>query len=1400
MRFILGGILYLLCLGQSLAAMSTEEMVPPALKPWTQWVLYEHEVSPCPSLYNQIGAERLCAWPAPLSLNLSQQGGAFTQSWEVEQEGWILLPGDKGYWPLDVTTNGKPIAVSDHAGVPAIFLKPGRHAVTGKFRWAQLPERLKVPETVALVQLKIDGTTVKFPYVDDAGMVWLRDQQPQEAKPGVAENRHTLNVSRLISDDVPLKVVTFLDISISGDARELMLGPVALPGAIPLALSSRLPVKLEADGRLRLQARPGRWTIEFTARFPGNLASIPLPAVKGEAWVNEEIWAFQANPLVRLAEVKGLEQIDPRQTSLPDAWQGFPAYRMTAGQKMSFEVRRRGNPEAAPNSFTLRRQVWMDFDGQGFTVADHINGLMNRDWRLNMFAPYQLGRVAINGEDQVITHLDGERGAGIEIRQHQLALTAESRLDERQLPGLGWDSEFNAVSGQLYLPPGWTLLSMGGVDQVSNSWIKKWTLLDIFLVLIITLAVKRLWDWRVAALALVLLTLTWHEPGAPRMIWLNLVIAIALWRALPAGTMKLLINGYRWASAAALVLLFLAFAIDAVREGLYPQLENPQSIYRSAPIAPPSAAVFMNEQLAPEAEVDLGSAPRQVYESAKEMADAAISALPSEEYQRGRAEVRAKPDAALMTQQVIDPNARRQTGPGLPRWQWQTIDFAWNGPVQADQEITLRLISPVGHLWLNLLSVVLMGALAAFMLGFDLKDKQWFGFSALKGVFMLCCCTLLWLGPAPQAWAAPEPAVFPDEAMLKELERRLVKALEEPPKCAPQCAQSPRLRLVVQPAALTIHMEVHAGAEVAVPLPFEANQWLPTEVILDDRLAVGVSRIKSQYYALVPAGVHRLSLRGPLPELASVRIPLPLNPYHIEAEAVGWRVEGITDGKAAGQVQLLRQSKRASQTSVESAYETQALPPFVIIERTVLLGIDWNVQTTVKRVSGLGDAIALEIPLLAGESVLSADAKEKNGKVHITLGAGQGSAGWTSSLSKGDTLRLAAPQTTQWLEHWRLSVSPIWRIGYQGIPEILQQSPAGDWMPQWWPWPGEEIIVAVTRPAGIAGATLTIDETRMQVTPGKRAAETVFHMQMRSSQGEQRDLILPAGALLQKLLIDDVEQPIQQSMNKVPLTITPGSHAIRLIWRQDTGIDARYTTPVLDLGLPAVNNNLTVAMPQDRWILFAGGPKVGPAILFWGVLLVILLVALALGKTKTTPLKTHHWILLGVGFSQAPVWMPALVAAWFFLLAYRERQPAAVSDRRFNALQLLLVFTTCLAGAFMLYAIWQGLLGLPHMQIVGNGSWEYELNWYQDRAEGVLPSAWVISVPIFVYRLLMLAWALWLAFALLNWVKWGWRCFSSNGLWRKVTVPVIKKTPQPEAPQEKKATQEPDKREPWTDA
>ena len=128
-----------------------------------------------------------------------------------------------------------------------------------------------------------------------------------------------------------------------------------------------------------------------------------------------------------------------------------------------------------------------------------------------------------------------------------------------------------------------------------------------------------------------------------------------------------------------------------------------------------------------------------------------------------------------------------------------------------------------------------------------------------------------------------------------------------------------------------------------------------------------------------------------------------------------------------------------------------------------------------------------------------------------------------------------------------------------------------------------------------------------------------------------------------------------------------------------------------------------------------------------------------------------------------------IVIAWLMLLGWRANQ-SVTQLRYFNALQIIIGGLTVLSLSVLFAAVAQGLLNSPDMQITGNQSSAFLLNWYQDRSQPILPTATVISVPLFVYRLLMLAWALWLAVSLLNWLKWGWMCFSSNGLWNKTAV------------------------------
>jgi hypothetical protein len=176
---------------------------------------------------------------------------------------------------------------------------------------------------------------------------------------------------------------------------------------------------------------------------------------------------------------------------------------------------------------------------------------------------------------------------------------------------------------------------------------------------------------------------------------------------------------------------------------------------------------------------------------------------------------------------------------------------------------------------------------------------------------------------------------------------------------------------------------------------------------------------------------------------------------------------------------------------------------------------------------------------------------------------------------------------------------------------------------------------------------------------------------------------------------------------------------------------------------------------------------VGPVILFWPVVVVLAPLAFLLGRIKSTPLRGRHWFLLGLGLTQIPIVLSAVVVGWILALGWRRHATEFVSGVRFNFVQLLLVAWTGVALLVLAFSIRQGLLGLPEMQVTGNGSYAHALRWFQDRTGDVLPQVWVFSVSLLFYRAAMLLWALWLTQALLGWLRWGWQSFNEGGLWQR---------------------------------
>ena len=630
------------------------------------------------------------------------------------------------------------------------------------------------------------------------------------------------------------------------------------------------------------------------------------------------------------------------------------------------------------------------------------------------------------------------------------------------------------------------------------------------------------------------------------------------------------------------------------------------------------------------------------------------------------------------------------------------------------------------------------------------------------------------------------------------------------------CAWPGQLRLELDDAGGRFEQGWTLAAEQWVPLPGGSGQW-PQQVSANGaavavverdgrpmlRLAAGESAISGRFVwprrpdllqvpaevgllaVPTPSGRHLLLLSGSLAGVDQVAIPLPLRPRLVETRVdPTWQLEGVgTDGVPGDQLRLLRQQDATglegargvglapfedADASSRPAFDPLSgsaaddarteWPPLLKITRTLRFGLDWELLTEIERRSPPGQSVSLRVPLIEGESVTTAGIQINEAGVLVSLPPGRERMRWRSALRPVDRLVLRASEDPRLTEEWRLQLSPIWHLSAEGVPRVQPGDEDPSALPIYRPWPGELLTLSLSRPVGVAGPTLTLDRSRYQLQPGHQSSEALLQLGLRSSQGGRHRLLLPRGAEPTELRVDGQSRPLLVQDNAVELALVPGRQQLELEWLQPGGLAFTYQPAPVTLGVAGVNAETGVRLGEDRWLLWASGPGLGPAVQFWGLLLVIAVLALILARARLTPLGVGDWLLLGIGLSQVSIWVGVLVVFWLFALGLRRRLgQEALAPWRYNLMQVALVLLSMAALGALLLAVQQGLLGSPAMQVAGNGSSATELNWYSDRSGAQTAPVTVISAPIWIYRLLMLAWALWLAWRMLDWLRWGWQ-------------------------------------------
>ncbi len=577
MRFFCGQLLRIFCitlLAVRYGACAESKEIPDALKPWQDWVTWDVPHRTCPSPYDN-AEKHICFWPSRLALTANGTAGSWSLEVTAFEPTWVPLPGSDEAWPLNVRADGDAAVVVGRDGTPSVHLEPGRHQLAGEFAWQIMPQRIAVPQQFGLLTLSVDGNGVALPTWDPGGYVWLRRQRAEV----VDKNQLAVQVYRVLEDGIPMWLRTEIELSVSGQSREEEFGWVLPEGWKLSRVDSPLPVAVDEAGKMKAQVRAGKWTIHLDAFRPNDLTEFRY-AAGTQPITDRELIGFKAQPEFRMAELVGLQPIDVSQTTFPAQWRDLPVYQWVTNSAFRLVEKMRGMGLQQPEGLRIERQFWLDEDGGGLTYRDRIQGNMQRIWRLDVADGQSLGAVRVDGQAQLITANPQTGAPGVEIRTRNLNMEAIGRAERTPtLLATGWQTDTDVLGLTLILPPGWRVFALLGADRVEGDWLTAWSLLDLFLLLVFSLAVLRMWGVAAGVLALFAFGLAYHEPGSPRLAWLFLLVPLALLRVVPAGTGQRWIRLWKYLAIAVLLVVLVPFLAGQIQSAIYPQLERPGVTY-----------------------------------------------------------------------------------------------------------------------------------------------------------------------------------------------------------------------------------------------------------------------------------------------------------------------------------------------------------------------------------------------------------------------------------------------------------------------------------------------------------------------------------------------------------------------------------------------------------------------------------------------------------------------------------------------------------------------------------------------------------------------------------------------------------------------------------------------------
>jgi hypothetical protein len=1369
---------------------STQDLsfVPDSLKPWIEWIKQKNPDWDCAVS----GSVYQCIWPGKLKYIFNPNGANFELEVEVLAKAAVPLPALAGTYPRNLRVFKKsgeefsaPFQATD-ANV-SVLLPRGIFIVKGNFVWEALPAELPAHGSYAQVQLEGLDQKKSFTQIRSPNSLRL---QPQDQT--ASADSLNLLVLRKVSDGSPLSIETLIKLTVAGKSRPIEISAALVPTSEAVSIQAHLPTQLNSEGKLVIQLLPGEHQVRILSLLHQPVSKIIRPFVELPEWPSEEIWSWWPDMSLRSVEITGGAGIDAALTQLPDDWKAAAAYSMKAGEILHLEEKRRGQELVAPNSISLNREIWLDLEGQGATVLDRFSGSLQRSSRINAADSLIIGRASSASKPVLITLDPDSQQKGIELRNQNLDLEVVSKVaDARTLLASGWNTVVNNFSMQLNIPPAWRLIHVRGASSVSDSWVNSWSLLRIFSVIILVLAYFKLFNLKIALLLGISLFLNQNEFLAPNIIFVHFVALAALVKVLQSFSevWSTVINKVLFITYALLLVQSLAFAKLQITEAIFPQLQSGtryqtaiQSFIASIEtnfyawpitILILAYSIFAFSRIAKSSSIKgfigklvgygfgffllvplLFSVISLINRPVQTRTFSHDSGHVVEDSYQERKSIGSMPYAgSVVSPLAMSAQKERQalsfkdkntaSGPALPEWNWKSSYIDVATPLNSEHILDFYLIPP----WLSRILCVVRAGLAIFLAVVLFRTL---GFAnifaairreALSPALILCFCL---------AFPAKSFGQFPSAELLAELETRM----QEQRCTQTQCASIDTLDIELSDTELILNARAVSDGTSFVKIPGPLERYNLTEVTINSKPTSAIRRNAQGFLEILTGpGLNLIEVKAQLPKVDSFNLQFEQKAIAVSVNSSTWITEGLgTDGIVDSNLRLVRRLTQELDTDNRQKSTSTDLPTWIKVTRKFMLSEQFNIALTVERLGALDREAQVSLELLPEEKVTSAGFDVQGANLNLVFEPGSNIIELNSLLPFSDKLSLLAQKKERLIEEWQIQCDTFLFCDHSGIKQI-NGAIGNQKILTFLPFQGEKLELAITSLVAAQGDFYTVENLSHQINWGTNLQQGTLHLTVRATQQATFWLQLPKDYEIINVALNGQSGQSSNLDSRISVVLNPAVHNLQIDYSRSWQPNFKELVPEIEISAPANNLRVTVVPSADRWLLWLGGSSWGPAVVFWIKMLLLIALCVFLKKLEIISVSWFGVVFLGIGLASLPLFLVAFPLIW---LAAIKNLPKL--QQQTKTIPRWLGLSSFFVSALIAIVLWSlvvetGLLLDPPMLITGAGSSANNLKWYFDHSANVLPTPYVISIPLWYWRVFAMIWSSWLVIALFSWLR-----------------------------------------------